>query len=590
MGSKCFKLKKITYQEKKEYNEYKQIKQNKSKSVVAKDDLENSMINNNHKYNIESKKNSLLIKTINQDKKSDKKSHSINQINQNESLNILEDIELSISRYYDGDNQLNHVNQVNMKKDNNYLAELFTKNNISFFNTNVEKIEDCYSMIRKLGNGAFGKCFLAELKKGCKDLRFAVKTIPLENIDKEKLILLKTEISCLKKLIHPNIVHFFQLFYDENNIHMVMEPCMNGSLFDKILEKGTFSEKETIKIMIALLSSLNYCHQNKIIHRDIKPENILLVNPTVLSSNKENKLVYEYDLRIIDFGLSHIYNRKETNSLLSSSVGSPYFMAPEVLNERYNSKCDVWSLGILFYFLISGIPPFYSDSIPELFKLILNSEPSFKHESWKNISKQTKDTIKAMLIKDFNKRPSCDELLKHDCFKKEIAKLHGKGLLEHETVLNSIYIYFTKKNNFLKEICSAMSNQLSINDFNKASIFFKQIDKDCNGIVDITPLLGYFKDKQIDISPLKHIPHITYSDILEALTYRKLNKEDFMKFCFETFDVDSDKLISKQDFSISIYKNANKMTQMELDFILNDAGLDNNFRLDFKQFSDKILK
>ena len=484
---------------------------------------------------------------------------------------------------------------INLNQDN-FLAQLFKRNNISFFTPNKEKIEDCYTMIRKLGNGAFGKCNLAQLKKGNKDIRYAIKTIELNSIDKDKLILLKTEISCLKKLIHPNIVHFFQLFYDEKNIHMVMEPCMNGSLFDKILEKGTFTEKHAIKVMISLLSSLNYCHNNNIIHRDIKPENILLVNSTGTNTQSktpnQDNTEYEYDLRLIDFGLSHIYSNKDLNSLLSSSVGSPYFMAPEVLNECYNSKCDVWSLGILFYFLIAGVPPFYSDSIPELFKLILNYQPNFQSRAWNNISKETIQAINFMLVKDFNKRPSCQELLGLPCFTKELEKLHNDEKLyknHNESLMNCIYVYFQNRNSFIKEIASVISNQLLTSEFKRATYLFKVLDKDNNGCASINSLLKFFKDKQIDQEVLKKFPYIYYSDIIESITYGKMFNNDFCKVAFETLDVDQDKFISSNDFSTSIFKNASKITQIEIDKKLEQVGLDKNFKIDYKTFRKIII-
>lgn len=496
-----------------------------------------------------------------------------------------------------------NVNGIEKMYENNYnnnlLTKLYTQNNISFFNHNSENIEDCYIFMRKLGNGAFGKCNLAQLKKGNKDIRYAIKTIEMDSIDKDQLILLKTEISCLKRLIHPNIVHFFQLFYDEKSIHMVMEPCMNGSLFDKILEKGSFSERETKRIMISLLSAINYCHKNKIIHRDIKPENILLVNPVKTKSstnlpnpnnNNHEHTEWEYDLRLIDFGLSHIYSKKDLNSLLSSSVGSPYFMAPEVLNECYNSKCDVWSLGILFYFLIAGVPPFYSDSIPELFKLILHSNPNFKSDCWKNVSRETKDAISYMLIKDFRKRPTCDELLNMPWCKKEFEIQHSDDKLgNYDTIISCLYEYFKHKNKFKKEISNAMSNQLTVSEFKMASCLFKIIDKENNGKASILPLNKYFKEKQYDLKPFEKITEIYYSDIIDAISYRKMHNEEFFNHTFETFDIDCDGLINFKDFSTSIYKNASKITQLEIDFLLREVGLSKNFKINAAEFRKKLL-
>lgn len=619
MGNKCFKIKRVNRDKSEKdstikiSNSYKKEKENNNKDLnlesLLSDNANNTIVleNNDKDDPINPIRNSYLRLSMHNNKigvadynrKSSEKSE-LNDFNNNNNFRIEGNIKITSNTNNNNNiginqniiNNYNNLGSINeTENDNNYLARLFIANNISFFNPNSEKIEDCYTFIRKIGNGAFGKCNLGQLMKGNKEIRYAIKTIELESIDKDKLILLKTEISCLKKLIHPNIVHFFQLFYDENNIHMVMEPCMNGSLFDKILEKGTFSEKEAIKIMISLLSAINYCHKNKIIHRDIKPENILLVNPVKTTNNTSEKTEWEYDLRLIDFGLSHIYSKKDLNSLLSSSVGSPYFMAPEVLNECYNSKCDIWSLGVLFYFLIAGVPPFYSDSIPELFKLILNSQPNFRTDIWKNVSNETKEAIAYMLIKDFRRRPSCEELLKLPCFNKELLKLHNPDkLLKCEGLISWVYDYVKHKNSFIKEISNAMSNQLCTSDFKKASYLFKILDSNNCGKISVNILLKFLSEKQVDLSPFKNVDDLQYSDIIEAITFKKFHNEDFYLHTFETFDIDLDSHITFNDFSTTIFKNASKITQLEIDQILKEVGLNRKFKLSVNEFRKMLVK
>ena len=499
-----------------------------------------------------------------------------------EENNISIDFDVKNGSDHRFDNKLTEVHSTTDKlpiNNTNNLANMYLQNNISFFNVNYERILQAYTIIKKLGNGAFGKCYLAHLKKGSKNSNFAIKSIPLEEIDKTKLLLLKTEINCLKTLVHPNIVHFYQLYYDNEDIHMVMESCLNGCLFDKIVEHGNFSEKETLKIMVALLSAINYCHKNKVIHRDIKPENILLVK-----SNTDG-IEYDYDLRIIDFGLSHMYSKKDVSSILNSSVGSPYFMAPEVLNQHYNSKCDVWSLGVLFYFLIAGIPPFYSDSIPELFKKIISARPSFEGSKWRNISTDTKLIISKMLKKEFKERPSCEDVLKSKCFIEELDRIHNvKKLYSYDSIVKAIILYFNNKTSFIKQITSVMSSQLSPNELRDATSVYKILDTYNNGFVPSENLIGHLRERKLDDSSFHKVSHLCYCDFVEAITFVKLKDEEFCRLAFAIFDHANDGKLTMNDFTCTVFKNVSKISQTDIEEILNSANLKTDFELNYDQF------
>ena len=599
MGNKCFKDSKSKRynKNKSRYNDnkypednYNQYKNNNISDLIDENILKESNLNpyNNNSYYLDN--NDISI-NINQENGLVEINNSIahNNLYNNNTIKLRQ---LS-------ENMSVNINDIS---NPNNLANIYKINNISFFNYNSEKIIDVFNIIKKLGNGTFGKCYLSRLRKGNKDAMFAIKSISLKDVDKNQLFIFKTEITCLKKLIHPNIVHFHQLYYDHCEVHMVMEPCMNGSLFDKIVEKGSFSERSAIKIMITLLSSLNYCHKNNVIHRDIKPENILLVKNNNLNNNKDSafpveNIDYEYDLRLIDFGLSHMYIKKDNsayNSLLSSSVGSPYFMAPEVLNQCYNSKCDIWSMGILFYFLIAGIPPFYSENIPDLFKKIISDKPSFESSKWKNISNNTKDCIKSMLCKEFKERPSCEQVLKHMCFESELSKQHNiQKLYAFEQVVNALIDYYKFKNRFIKEVCSYMISQLSSNDLRWCSAMFKTIDVNNNGFAPIETLITHLKEKKLDyyvFEKYNNISHLCYSDILEACAYKKLHSKEFLKCAFKCLDIDEDESINFKDFSSSIFKNASKISPIEICEIISDIGLSKNFKISFKEFEQIVLR
>lgn len=179
----------------------------------------------------------------------------------------------------------------------------------------------------------------------------------------DEIEILYNEINVLRNLDHPNIVKIYEYFEDEKRFYIVTELCSGGELFDFILKEGHVPEKEAAIIMKHVLACVNYCHINKIVHRDLKPENILL------EANSEN---FD-DLKIIDFGTSQYFNPQTLSESgdecdidgpgshsqhgLSQVIGTPFYIAPEVLKKNYGSKCDIWSCGVIAYMMLSGTPP-----------------------------------------------------------------------------------------------------------------------------------------------------------------------------------------------------------------------------------------
>jgi calcium-dependent protein kinase len=201
-----------------------------------------------------------------------------------------------------------------------------------------------------LGQGAFGevrKC----INRHTKVIR-AVKLIKKESMNKEEEESFKHEITILKKLDHPNILKLYEVFEDEKRYYLVTELCKGGELFDEIVTKVCFSEKEAAAIIQQILQAVAYCHDLGIVHRDLKPENVLI--------DKE----LNNTLKIIDFGTSTIYDK--SSGPLKTTHGTSYYIAPEVLNKRYDDRCDVWSIGVILYILLSGKPPFDGDNDEEI--------------------------------------------------------------------------------------------------------------------------------------------------------------------------------------------------------------------------------
>ena len=217
---------------------------------------------------------------------------------------------------------------------------------------------DNYNVIKKLGKGGYGKVYEVKNKK-TKEIR-ACKQLSKLNIN--NLEKFEREINVLINSDHPNIIKIYEIYESDHSLYIVMEECKGGEVFDRIMERiqcqTMYSENDAAKILLQVMSAVEYCHNNGICHRDLKPENLLYLNP---GGEKDNPI------KVIDFGLSQIISREKN---LKSQVGTAYYAAPEVIKGNYTEKCDIWSAGIILYILLSGEPPFNGSNDTEIYSRI----------------------------------------------------------------------------------------------------------------------------------------------------------------------------------------------------------------------------
>ena len=157
-------------------------------------------------------------------------------------------------------------------------------------------------------------------------------------------------------------------FKSKNNFelsHKTFRCCNGGELFDEIIRRKRFSEKDAAIVMQQVLSAVLYCHEKNIVHRDLKPENILL----------DDKNTDILNTKVIDFGASQVF---DANEKLTERFGTIYYISPEVLKGDYGAKCDIWSLGVILYILLCGEPPFNGDSDEKIMEKILKGKYEFK--------------------------------------------------------------------------------------------------------------------------------------------------------------------------------------------------------------------
>jgi len=250
---------------------------------------------------------------------------------------------------------------------------------------------------KTLGQGSFGEVKKAKNKTTGEEI--AVKIINKSDMAQEDLLALQTEVEILSQIDHPNVVKLFEVWEDKLKFYMVMEIMTGGELFDRIVEKDHYSEKEAADTIRPIVDAIRYCHNMGVAHRDLKPENLLY-------ATKDPHSI----IKISDFGLAKIYD----SSLMMTQCGTPSYVAPEVLEGKgYDETVDFWSIGIILYILLCGFPPFYDDDNDKLFELISKGKVEFPSPYWDNISDPAKDLIRRLLNVDPNKRLKSDDILSH---------------------------------------------------------------------------------------------------------------------------------------------------------------------------------
>jgi len=290
----------------------------------------------------------------------------------------------------------------------------------NFVMQHAGKLRDYYRIGKMLGSGAFGEVRVCVHRES--NNQRAVKVLRKSHMDEDEKRMFFNEINVLKDLDHPNILKMYEFFEDEKRYYIVTDICKGGELFDEIVKRGKFDEKDAGVLIKQVLSCINYCHVNNIVHRDLKPENILL------ETNKE------FDqIKIIDFGTSLVVSDGQK---LDEKLGTPYYIAPEVLAKSYGSKCDIWSIGVITFIILSGIPPFNGASDQEIMKKVKLGKFNFNDPAWKGISDMCKDFISKLLTLDQTKRPSAEEALKHPWL--EAANLSGKASVSQDIAINSL--------------------------------------------------------------------------------------------------------------------------------------------------------
>ncbi|KAJ6698485.1 CALCIUM-DEPENDENT PROTEIN KINASE 2 [Salix purpurea] len=452
----------------------------------------------------------------------------------------------------------------------------------SVLKTRTGHLEDYYKLGRKLGRGQFGTTFLCVEKATGKE--YACKSIAKRNLltadDVEDV---RREIQIMHHLAgHPNVVSINGAYEDEVAVHVVMELCAGGELFDRITKRGHYTEKKAAKLTRTIVGVIEACHSLGVMHRDLKPENFLFVN------EREDS-----PLKAIDFGLSEFFKPGES---LNDVVGSPYYVAPEVLRKLYGPEADVWSAGVMVYILLCGVPPFWAEKEHDVFREVLYGHLNFTSKPWPKVSASAKDLIRRMLVRDPKKRLTAHEVLCHPWVRDD-GVAPDKPL---DPAVLSRLKQFSAMNKIKKLALRIIAENLSEEEIAGLKEMFKMIDTDNSGQITFEELKVGLRRfgatlteaeiySLLRAADVDNSGTIDYKEFIAAtLHLHKVEKEDHLFAAFSYFDKDDSGYITIDELQQAC--NEFGMDDVHLEEMIQEVDQDNDGRIDYNEFVAMMQK
>uniref|UniRef100_A0A0D6QWY5 non-specific serine/threonine protein kinase n=1 Tax=Araucaria cunninghamii TaxID=56994 RepID=A0A0D6QWY5_ARACU len=440
----------------------------------------------------------------------------------------------------------------------------------------TEVLKNVYTVGRRLGQGQFGTTYLCVEKATGKE--FACKSIAKRKLTSaEDVEDVRREIQIMHHLAgHPNVVTIKGAYEDMASVHVVMELCAGGELFDRIVQRGHYSEHKAAALTRIIVGVVETCHSLGVMHRDLKPENFLF-------SNKNE----DSPLKTIDFGLSIFFKPGET---FSDVVGSPYYVAPEVLRKHYGPEADVWSAGVILYILLSGVPPFWAETEQGIFEQVLHGELDFASDPWPGISESAKDLIRKMLVRNPKKRLTAHEVLCHPWIQED-GVAPDKPL---DSAVQSRLKQFSAMNKIKKIALRVIAERMSEDEIAGLKEMFNMLDVDNSGTITFEELKEGLKRvgsnlmeseirQLMDAADVDHNGTIEYGEFIAAtLNLNKTDREDHLLAAFSYFDKDSSGYITLDEIEQACQEFG--LDDVRLEEMIQEVDQDNDGRIDYNEF------
>jgi len=409
-----------------------------------------------------------------------------------------------------------------------------------------------------LGTGYSGAVRLAEHRSSGQQV--AVKQFAKRRLKESRLRLLQSEVEVYLQLDHPNICRLLHCYEGRRDVWLVMELCA-CELYGRLAARKAYAERDAADLAMQMLQAVNYLHSHNIVHRDLKLEN-WMCSSEVDGGDR---------LKLIDFGFSRILARQ--GETLDMPCGTIHYTSPEVLARSYTSKCDMWSIGVITYMLLTGRPPFRDRDNPSIARAIMRGN-FYQEGRWLSLSPDAKDFIRGLLCKDESKRLSAGEALGHAWVTgaaggADASKLQGHGDEVGVGVLQSLR-QFAQGSHLRRAALTMLAYSLTSRELEHVEQTFLAFDSEGRGTVTLEQLACVLREHCGDVSSreVQRIfesldfagrEELHYTPFIAAVLASKVQQhEDRVRIAFEAFDDDGDGLITADSLVAFFSQRQNK--------------------------------
>jgi len=436
-------------------------------------------------------------------------------------------------------------------------------------------ISDDYNLGKDvLGSGYNGSVYKATAKEG--GLAYAVKDFKLSGIKPDKMTELEGECEIFLSMDHPHVARLVDVYQSSEKLSLVMECMQGGELFDRVIARKKYNEKDAADAAYQMLLSLNYIHGHGIVHRDIKLENFLY-------ESKDTD-----HLKLIDFGFSKILT--DPSIKMKMSCGTLSYVAPEVLRKDYTNKCDMWSLGVVVFIIVAGYMPFSGDDKKQM-GAIQRGAFTVK-DSFKNSPPRANDFIRKLITVDPAQRLSAEQALHHEFItKRSDLAIAAASTQVDDSVANSL-LEFAQASKFRRACLSAMAWSLTNDERMKLRDDFLAIDKTQSGTITLPEFKAVVEERfHLDDLQVKKVfdsldtsctEEIHYTEFLAAMVSSRVHlHDDLLKATFRRFDVGHTGYIDASDLKMVLGET---FEGTEVAALLDEADVDHDGKVSWQEF------
>ncbi|OMJ90472.1 hypothetical protein SteCoe_7174 [Stentor coeruleus] len=395
------------------------------------------------------------------------------------------------------------------------------------------------------------------------------------------------EISVLSRLEHPNLGSLYEYYQDLFNYYIIMERFTGESLYDRLLRSNNQSEQNCMIYMQQLFAAIRCLSENKIAHRDIKIENL------IFGSGE-----YSNNLKLVSFSSCYIFKNDE---FMAEKVGSPYYLAPEMIRRHYDFRCDWWSAGVIMYIILSGSPPFVGKSENEVISNITIGNVTFTGSIWKNISSQAKDLITGLLRLNPDERLTPQQALDHPWLSTTVPQAPSR---ESSAQFISDLSHLRSSQKLKKSLLKYLSVFfISLEEYQELYGLFSYFDSNLNGRISKNELkVGFIRlfgnrirnaereiEKLLENADFDESGELSYNEFVTAAMGRQnIIEQRRLRRIFKSIDSNDNGFIDAQELQAALSRCLTKKNDT-WEELIKECDTNGDGLIDITEFTNLML-